>query len=57
MSAAEIALKPCPFCNGAARVAWYDGFPSVRCDVCNCGTGMYESGDPNDAVKDWNRRA
>ena len=56
MSAAEIALKPCPFCGGEAEVRWYDGFPSASCTKCGCNTGMNINGSEREAIAAWNRR-
>lgn len=50
-------LRACPFCNAAAAVFWYDGFPQVRCDECGAATGMFTTGDERDAITAWNTRA
>ena len=50
-------LRACPFCNAAAAVFWYDGFPQVRCDECGAATGMFTTVDERDAITAWNTRA
>jgi len=50
-----LALKPCPFCDGHARVI--SGGPGnyyVRCDFCACQT---DDGSRERAIASWNRRA
>ena len=51
-------LLPCPFCGSqSAAVVWRDGFPSVRCMECYCGTGEYDGGSESRPIEAWNCRA
>lgn len=49
-------LACCPFCGGAAEVAWFDGFPSVRCADCGCNSGLNLNGSEAEAIAAWNTR-
>lgn len=59
---ANIALKPCPFCGGEARL-FVDNGVKVICSKCCVGTMVltdsiaYESNAVETVVDTWNRRA
>lgn len=62
MTETPIVLKPCPFCGGAARVAWPHGDGNVKCTVCPAtiwrgpgyGVNFYQQAEHNAAL--WNNR-
>lgn len=61
MSAAEIALEPCPFCGGEAVYCPDTSYGQERVfcpDRNECNASPWTYGEPNsgEAIAAWNRR-
>ena len=51
-------LKPCPFCDGKAKLLENDGNRIIRCSSCYASTREFYAYSPeSEVIEAWNKRA